>query len=369
MRLGDFILTSTEAILREWEQFAATLLPAATSMSRLRLRNHAAQLLKAIAKDLSETQTASEQAAKGKGQAPVDPTLPNTAAQVHALLRAQDGFDINQMAAEYRALRASVLRLWAAQADFRPTDFDDMLRFNEAIDQALAESIGSFNTEVERSRNLLLGMLGHDMRNPLNAILLTAKLVTRMNTGAELSAVSARLLRSGARMRALLDELVDFSRTQLGVGLQIRRAPCDLQVVCLDELELIRSAFPNAVIDWSASGDATGDWDSNRIHQVLGNLLTNAIKYGSNAPIQVRLEGGPEAVVLSVTNEGAQIAPEYMASLFEPLNRAGRDDDAGLGLGLYIAQQVAAAHGGRIDATSSGTTTCFTVTLPRTPSA
>ncbi len=369
MRLGDFILTSTEAILREWEQFAATLLPAANRMSRLRLRNHAGQLLQAIAKDLSEKQTPSEQSAKAKGQAPIDPTLPNTAAQVHALLRAQDGFDINQMAAEYRALRASVLRLWAAQAEFQSTDFEDMLRFNEAIDQALAESIGSFNTEVERSRNLLLGMLGHDMRNPLNAILLTAKLVTRMNTGAELSAVSARLLRSGSRMKALLDELVDFSRTQLGVGLQIRRVGCDLEAVCLDELELIRSAFPDAVIEWTASGDAAGDWDSNRIHQVLGNLLSNAIKYGSDAPIQVRLEGGRDAVVVSVTNQGVQIAPEYMSSLFEPLSRAGREDHEGLGLGLYIAQQVAVAHGGQIEAASSDTTTCFTVTLPRARSA
>jgi signal transduction histidine kinase len=137
----------------------------------------------------------------------------------------------------------------------------------------------------------------------------------------------------------------------------------------MDELELIRSAFPDAVIEWAASGDARGDWDSNRIHQVLGNLLSNAIKYGADAPIQVHLEGGPEAVVFSVTNQGVQIAPEYIASLFEPLNRAGRDDHDGLGLGLYIAQQVAVAHGGRIEATSSGTITRFTVTLPRAPSA
>ncbi len=365
MRLGEFILSCEEAILTEWEQYASTLLPAANSMSAVRLRDHAGQLLRVIAKDLGQSQTAFQQSEKSRGKAPVDPALPDTAAELHAILRAQDGFDINQMAGEYRALRASVLRLWAAQAKFQSTDFEDMLRFNEAIDQALAESIASFSAEVERSRNLLLGMLGHDMRNPLMAILLTARHVVRMNTGADLSAVGERLLKSGGRMRALLDELVDFSRTRLGVGISIRRSQVDLRSVFTDELDLVRAAYPESRVELVVSGDTAGHWDGSRIHQVLGNLVSNAVKYGSSEPVMVHLSGTPEAVVFTVENTGKPIPAEHLATLFDPLTRAGKEDDDGLGLGLYIVEQIVIAHGGRIEVLSGNTVTNFTVTLPR----
>jgi signal transduction histidine kinase len=365
MRLGEFILSSEEAILAEWQQYAATLLPAAGTMSALRLRDHAGQLLRVIAKDLGSGQTDFEQSEKSKGLAPVDPNLPDTAAELHAQLRAQDGFDINQMAGEYRALRASVLRLWGLQAHFQVTDFQDMLRFNEAIDQALAESIATFNAEVERSRNLLLGMLGHDMRNPLMAILLTARHVVRMNTGADLSAVGERLLKSGARMRALLDELVDFSRTRLGVGIRIKREKVDLNAVFNDELDLIRTAFPDARLELVTQGDAVGHWDSNRIHQVLGNLVSNALKYGFSEPVRVQLTGTSETVIFAVENAGQAIPAQHLATLFDPLTRAGKEDDDGLGLGLYIVEQIVIAHGGRIGVVSEGGTTRFEVTLPR----
>lgn len=369
MRLADFIRSSLDAILAEWEQFAAAQLPAASSMSRLRLRDHAAQLLEVIAQDLAQAQTLTQQLEKSKGQAPVDPNLPDRAAHVHALMRAQDGFDINQVAGEYRALRASVLRLWVAQAGVRSTDFQDMLRFNEAIDQALVESIAAFSAEVERSRNLMLGMLGHDMRNPLNAILLTATYLNRAKASPEVLDASERLRRSANRMRVLLDELVDFSRTRLGVGIRVKREPTDLEVVANEEIGLIRTAFPDARVELFTSGEATGSWDANRIHQVLGNLVTNAIKHGAESPVVVRLEAGSDEVVFSVENEGEPIASEHLATIFEPLNRGGKDDDEGLGLGLYIAQQIVVAHEGHIEVSSEGTTTRFRVALPRADAA
>ena len=112
MRLADFILRDMESILAQWEAFAATLLPAAANMKSLALRDHAQQILEAVAKDLSTAQTREAQIEKSMGQAPKLVGAPETAAQTHALLRARAGFDINQLAAEYRALRASVLRLW-----------------------------------------------------------------------------------------------------------------------------------------------------------------------------------------------------------------------------------------------------------------
>ena len=124
-----------------------------------------------------------------------DDAAPETAAQTHAVLRANSGFDINQLAAEYRALRASVLRLWTdAFPHAEGTRLEDVIRFNEAIDQALGESIAFFSRRVERSRNLLLGMLGHDMRSPLQTIVMTSSYLSALNAGAEVSKAASRLI-------------------------------------------------------------------------------------------------------------------------------------------------------------------------------
>ena len=181
MRLADFIKRDMEPILAQWEAFAATLMPAAGSMAPADLRDHARQILDAVVKDISSPQTKEEQREKSLGRAPRLIEAPETAAQTHALLRARRGFDINQLAAEYRALRASVLRLWID--DCRPDvpDLNDMVRFNEAIDQAIAESVGFFNDQVEQSRNLFLGMLGHDLRSPLQTIQSTASHLATLN--------------------------------------------------------------------------------------------------------------------------------------------------------------------------------------------
>ena len=146
MRLAEFILQEMDAILAEWETFAGTLLPAAAGLDSLALRDHAQQILQAVAKDLETSQTREAQLEKSKGRAPKIAGAPETAAQTHGVLRARGGFDINQLVAEYRALRASVLRLWM---DFSPSDktsMEDMIRFNEAIDQAIAESVGHFHS-------------------------------------------------------------------------------------------------------------------------------------------------------------------------------------------------------------------------------
>ena len=150
MRLADFILRDMESILVEWEAFAATLFPAAASMTPLALRDEAKEILEAVAKDLSTSQTKQAQIDKSRGRAPKLMDAPETAAQTHAILRARSGFDINQLASEYRALRASVLRLWTESCQPDDINLEDVIRFNEAIDQAIAESIGFFSEQVER---------------------------------------------------------------------------------------------------------------------------------------------------------------------------------------------------------------------------
>ncbi|BDB29080.1 sensor histidine kinase (plasmid) [Cupriavidus sp. P-10] len=176
-------------ILAQWEAFVATQLPAAKNLDSLALRDHAPQILQAIAKDLMTPQTSKAQHEKSLGRAPKVPGTPDTAAQIHAVIRARGGFNINQLVAEYRALRASVLRLWMDDFELVAADLDDLMRFNEAIDQAVAESVDYFNTEVEQSRNLLLGMLGHDLRSPLQAIQMTASYLATLNAGETVDSV------------------------------------------------------------------------------------------------------------------------------------------------------------------------------------
>ena len=373
MRLADFIIHDMEKILSEWEAFAATLLPAASSLSPSDLRDHAQQILEDIARDLGTSQSREEQAEKSKGRAPKVKGAPETAAQTHAVLRARDAFDINQLVSEYRALRASVLRLWMDRAPLDRTGAEDMLRFNEANDQAIAESVGHFHQSVERYRNLLLGMLGHDMRNPLNSIIMTAQHLSRLNAGDAISDAAGRLIRSGASMQALLDDLTDFNRTNLGLGLMIAAAEVDLASAAGHELEQFRASHPVRKFELTSSGDTRGRWDGSRVQQMLRNLVSNAVRYGSPAlPVRVTLRGEPSQVCLEVSNTG-HIDPSEVGQLFDPLRRgaAGRESHEsgeGLGLGLFIVSEIARAHGGEVEASSVGELTTFIVRLPRQPS-
>ena len=369
MRLADFILRDIESILAEWEAFASTILPAAASMSALALRDHAKQILEAVAKDLSTPQTPQAQIDKSRGRAPKLMDAAETAAQTHAVLRARSGFDINQLASEYRALRASVLRLWTEACQPDDINLEDLIRFNEAIDQALAESIGFFNEQVERTRNLLLGMLGHDMRNPLNTILMTASHLAALNAGADVSEAAMRLIRSGDSIKALLDDLVDFNRTKLGLGINITLANVDLASVLADELEQLRAAHPGRRLELEVVGDTRGLWDDRRMKQLLRNLVSNAIQYGApDAPVRIVLTGEEASVRIEVVNRGPALEPSALDQIFDPLTRGTSQrhaTDEGLGLGLYIVREVARAHGGEVDVCFGEGETVFVVRLPR----
>lgn len=370
MRLAEFILRDMEAILETWDVFAATQLPAARYLDRRTLRDHAREILQAVARDIPQAQSREAQILKSEGLAPLVMDARDTAAETHALLRAQSGFDINQMAAEYRALRASVLRLWRDACAGTGTDLEDTMRFNEAIDQALCESIAFFSAEVEQGRNLFLGMLGHDMRNPLSSIQMTSAYLARLNAGEEVSNAARRLINSGARMEALLHDLTDFNRTKLGLGISVSRDHVDLGEIFAREVEQMQTVHPSHPLEFVCKGDVCGNWDGNRLRQVLGNLLANAVRYGADdGKVHVLLEGESDVVVLEVRNKGVAIEPETFNLMFEPLVRgekdADKDEEAGLGLGLYISREIARAHGGSIDAVSDEHGTLFRVRIPR----
>lgn len=375
MRLADFIETNTEAILSEWVAFAARSGPAGQGMDLDALRDHAVEMLKVIIADLRTPQTDAEQTEKSKGESDTDPATPDTAAEVHGAGRAESGFTLAEMVAEYRALRASVIRLWTEATGnlTRGADIEDLMRFNEAIDQALAESITRYTADLDHSKEMFVAILGHDLRSPLGAVIMSSQFM--LDTG-ELKephlTLMNRTLRSARRMNRLIGDLLDFTRSRLGPGIPIARREMDLAKEVSHAVDEMKAAHPESQIQLETSGDLVGNWDCPRISQVVTNLLSNAVQHGSaKTPISVTVQGKAKEVVLRVQNRGVTIPASEFHALFSPLKvlKKGTEavrDSNNLGLGLYIVERIVTAHGGTIDVTSSdGAGTLFTVRLPR----
>jgi signal transduction histidine kinase len=211
-----------EPILQAWEDFARTIEPPALTMDDTELRDHAKMMLTVIADDLKTPQSPLEQAEKSKGKGPRGEQ--DTAAETHAEARLLSGYSVEQLVSEYRALRTSVLHLWTSQAtEAHTTDLEDAMRFNEAIDQALAESVARYAAMVKQSENMFLAILGHDLRNPLGTVVTGANFLMRANDIPSKYVLAAtRMFNSGQRMNKLIADLIDFTRTHLGAGIPIK---------------------------------------------------------------------------------------------------------------------------------------------------
>jgi signal transduction histidine kinase len=372
MRLSDFIIKNLEPILQAWEDFARTIEVPGEALDSKALRDHAEQMLRAIALDMRTYQSVQEQIAKAHGNSPADEL--ETAAEIHAVTRLMAGFTLDQMVSEYRALRTSVVGQWLGQVkDGAAFEVDDMTRFNEAIDQALGESIASYSSAVEASRNVFLGILGHDLRTPLGAILLGADVLRRSDDlGARETKIASGIYTSVRRASQIVGDLLDLTRCQMGPGIPVKKEYIDLTPLCTRIVEEIRTFHPRAKIMFNAGAPARGEFDGARIEQVISNLLSNAVQHGDlEFPIEVTLEPVEGSVVFSVHNRGEPVPEEILPFIFNPMERvslstsSGLGPSAGLGLGLYIASEIVAAHSGTLDVTSDrarGTT--FLVKVP-----
>ena len=293
---------------------------------------------------------------------------------MHAAVRFAGGFDIGQMASDYRALRASVLTLWTNTGPaLDAVDIADMIRFNESIDQELAESVNFYTARVAQSRELVVGILGHDLRSPLQAIALSTELSLHMGELNERQTMlSRKVLESTHRMSSLINDLLDVTRARFGAGLPVARAVMNMGTVAEQIVGEVRLVHPHRAIKLSLSGILVGEWDKARIGQVFSNLLNNAMQYGSHhLPVRIELRGEPKLVTLTVGNDGTSIPADKIKMIFDPLTRVVSEDDADLtsghlGLGLYITKEVVMAHNGTIHVTSSEAEgTIFTACFPR----
>ncbi|QPN43751.1 HAMP domain-containing histidine kinase [Priestia aryabhattai] len=372
MRLAEFILQEIESILQAWEDFARTVDTPLPNLDDAGLRNHAESILRTVAQDMASPQTAIQQFEKSRGMQSA--SLVETAAQVHAVTRLDAGFTLDQVVAEYRALRASVLRLWLPlQMAVEPHDVDDLVRFNEAIDQALGESITSYGIAVETTRKLVLGVLGHDLRTPMTAALLGAEMLSRKGQLSEHDRkIADQTASSVGRSKQIVTDLLDLAKTNLGTGIPIQKEAVDLSQVCHTLVEELRVSRPEITVVLQGGQQAVGQFDAARMGQVFSNLIANAFHHGDHAkPITVMLTQSPEAVEFSVHNWGKPIAPAALPYLFDPQGRYSRltsehhAASGGLGLGLFIVGEIVARHGGSIDVESSVQSgTVFRLSLP-----
>ena len=376
MRLREFILANVEPILAEWTAFARTQ-EAAAGMSRVELRDHAAEILRHIARDLGTPQSEEEQFEKSRGHTDSGATTDGgteSPAETHGADRAMSGFSFTEMIAEFRALRATVLRLWIkSRGTLSEGDLEDLMRFNESIDQAVAESVSRFSADLDGAKDMFIAILTHDLRTPLQTVLFTTKLLLDLDVEQEKrTAALLRIQRSTWRMNGMVDDLLDFTRTRIGSGLGISKTETEIGQVVREAVDEARGAHPGCVFELTLEGSLIGQYDPSRIKQVLANLLSNAADYSDAAmPVQVAAQGAPSGIRLTVANHGDLIPQDRIGAIFDPFKRLQHGADAvedsrHLGLGLYIAEQIVLAHGGHIGVTSTAADgTCFTVSLRR----
>lgn len=365
--ISTFIRENSEPILQEWENFARGL-PIGATMDVAALRDHAKAMLGVIARDLETPQTAREAADKSKGEAIIDSRLAPTAASEHGLGRADSGFSVEQMVAEFRALRASVVRLWTDQQGHAgPSELHKLIRFNEAIDQAIAESLTRYTHSIAQTKERFLAILGHDLRTPIGAILMSAQFLADTGDRSEQDLKIVKTVeRSARRMKDMVSALIDFARTRFGDAIPVEPREMDVGDMLRDVVSEVGASHPKSKPQLETSGPLRGQWDCERLTQAVTNLISNAVDHGKDSgAIHVAARGSDREVVITVHNEGPAIPRDRLRRIFE----AGTTNDPDrrhLGLGLYIVDRIVAAHGGTIDVESSEDHgTAFTVRLPK----
>jgi signal transduction histidine kinase len=362
-----------ERILQEWEDFAREIWPGDLPGIDT-LRDHAHEMLRAVAADIQTPQSEFQRRKKslGDGDVSTGSTSVDRSSTLHAVSRVESGFDLRALVSEFRALRAGVLHLWSLEPTADAEEkLEDMTRFNEAIDQLLAESVLSYTRRIDQSREIFLGILGHDLRSPLSAVSMLAGMLEEHGELNDMARqMASQISVSVKAMERMTKDLLEFTSTRLGARMSIHPHSMDLEQLGKEVVQEHRTIHPSRDFTFEIDGSAKGEWDPSRLRQLISNLLGNAVQHGSpDTPVSLSIDGGGDDVVFHVRNQGNPIPPESFAIIFDPMRRSGNEKlsrPAGsIGLGLHIAREVATAHGGTIKVSSGKDETVFTITLPR----
>jgi signal transduction histidine kinase len=375
MKLGALIHSQIDAIIDRWEAATREALEppkAATLGEALRepYRNLILQTLADTQVAFSAEQSSSLVDREGYRAAEPDSVAPYVA------LRYDAGLTVADVVCELGLLWPSVVSLSRATGSLdQAVPVNELECFTGALHRMLARSVQIYLDKVSAAGDMFLAILGHEIRNPLQAIAVAGKLLAvpnlpdpiRLETG-------ARISRATKLMEQLVSDLIDFTRSRLGVRTRLERSACDLREACQEALELAKMSAPEREFIQQFVGNLQLQADRARLRQVMSNLLNNAVQHGDAAtPISLSATGTVEGIVLTVSNFGRRIPEEATRLIFEPLVQvpiSSADSEKrykqSLGLGLYIAREIVRGHDGTISVHSSATAgTTFTVRLPR----
>ncbi len=278
------------------------------------------------------------------------------------------GRELTAALAEYETLRRTLIEV-ALENPSRSELATSVLALATALDRTVAEAVMRYEAEHDHVRERFIGMLVHDLRDPLTAVVMSANLLADMTLGDRQAQLVGRITRGARRIEKMVDEVVDFARSRLGEQLTLTPATFDMSEACQEAIVEARAQPAPRDIQFDVSGNCSGTWDRERARQALAALIANATQ-SSQGQIRVRANESADHkhVVVAVTNRGPVLAPEMLARIFDPFARAVLDPMRvrGLGLGLYMVEQIARAHGGAVRATSSATEgTTIVVEWPR----
>jgi len=246
----------------------------------------------------------------------------------------------------------------AAELNARVSSLIRTKRLHEVIDKAHRDLRGEADI-----RERLVGILGHDLRQPLNTVAMAHQVLQNAPLPAGQAAILARAARASERMQRMIDELLDFTRSRQG-GIPVHPTLANMHEIVRDVVEDLRRAHPGRDLQLSTADEATGMWDPDRLAQLCGNLVGNALDHSpAGTPVEVTLRKHEDHIELVVKNQGPPIPADLLEVLFEPFKRGGTAKPGGLGLGLYIASEIAKAHDGSIVVESTGDGTRFVVRL------
>jgi signal transduction histidine kinase len=380
MRLPDFILANVEPIVNEWQSVALAIWPG-RSAEGLTLNGHAADILIAVANEMIAPTARPLAGGRKKGSGKSRQRMRGTASDLaeavpdtQAVGSLTSGFQPNELVVEYRALRASVIQLWLdSTPEPDPDAMRDIMRMNEVIDQLLEESIAGFVRRMNASRECFLGIIGHDLRNPLSTANMIAHMLEKSTkTDSQFLRMASILRASVVAMDRLIRDLLDFTGTRLGARMTVASRPMDLLSLCREVIAGMQDANPSRrfILAPTAESELAGEWDEERLRQLITSLMANAIQHGfESSPITLTATSTDFGVHLEVHNFGPSIPEEMLGVIFDPISRRhGRGTGlpvGSVGLGLYIAWEVANAHGGSITVASAREETVFSVKLPR----
>jgi signal transduction histidine kinase len=357
--LADLVENNRNALLERWTQtIERTLAP--KPLTQLELLNSLPDFLDDLIAAL-------------QGAIPL--RWATDAAKEHGSHRFRVGFDIESVAREYGVLRDCLLELMR-EHNYSPTP-NEVVVLTRCLTDGIALAISQHAREREKEvkeriefDKQLLGIVSHDLRDPLNVISLSAATMLRRSTLDELESRGlSRILSSAKHATRLTSDLLDYTHARLGRAISIRPKRIDLHSLTRQIVDEIRLVHPDRRIALTQVGDAEGEWDPDRLTQAIFNLVGNAIQHSSlQDPIQVSTRDDGETVLLEVKNQGPPLAPDEIPLLFEAFQRGSnaRPETGSLGLGLFIAKQIVLAHAGKIQVKSSAEEgTIFTVLWPR----